>query len=143
MDQIFTKEMMDSALVLQWNEIRSGYFENDGKGHFIFHPFPLQAQEAPVNAVVCTDVNEDGNSDIILAGNEYQANVMSGRYDASYGLLLTGNGKGQFNAVSPVTSGLILDGDVKDLKLIKVGKQKFLLAAVNNSKMIAFAINKK
>ncbi len=142
MDQIFTKEMMDSALVLKCNEARSGYFENDGKSHFTFHPFPLQAQEAPVNAIVCTDINEDGNTDIILAGNEYQANVMPGRYDASYGLLLTGNGKGQFNAVSPVASGLILDGDVKDLKLIKVGKQKFLLAAVNNSKMRAFGIKK-
>ena len=142
MDQIFTKEMMDSAVVLKCNEARSGYFENDDKGHFIFHPFPLEAQEAPVNAIACTDINEDGHTDIILAGNEYQASVMAGRYDASYGLLLTGNGKGQFNAVSPVASGLILDGDVKDLKLIKVGKQKFLLAAVNNSKMRAFGINK-
>ena len=129
MDQIFTKEMMDSALVLKCNEARSGYFENDGKSHFIFHPFPLQAQEAPVNAIACTDINEDGNTDIILAGNEYQANVMSGRYDASYGLLLTGNGKGQFNAVSPVASGLILDGDVKDLKLIKVGKTKVFISS--------------
>jgi hypothetical protein len=117
--------MMDSALVLKWNETRSGYFENDGKSHFIFHPFPLQVQEAPVNAIVCTDVNEDGKTDIILAGNEYRGNVMSGRHDTSYGLLLTGNGKGQFNPVSPVASGLILDGDVKDLKLIKVVNKSF------------------
>ncbi len=97
MDEIFTKEIMDSAIVLKCSEPRSGYFENNGKGQFTFHPFPLEAQEAPVNAIACMDVNSDGFTDIILAGNEYQANVMTGRYDASYGLLLTGNGKGQFN----------------------------------------------
>jgi hypothetical protein len=143
MDEIFTKEMMDSALVLKCSEARSGYFENNGKGVFTFHPFPIMAQEAPVNAIVCTDVNGDGNTDIILAGNEYQSNVIAGRYDASYGLLLTGNGKGQFTVVPPVLSGLIIDGDVKDLKIINVGKQKILLSAVNDSKMKAFSIKKK
>jgi enediyne biosynthesis protein E4 len=143
MDQIFTKEMMDGALVLKCSEARSGYFKNNGKGQFTFHPFPLIAQEAPVNSIVCTDVNGDGFTDIILAGNEYQAQVMPGRYDASYGLLLTGSAKGQFRAVSPVASGLILDGDVKDIKLITIGKQKILLSAVNDLQMKAFVINKK
>src|SRR6185312_10176242 len=78
MDEIFTPEMMQNALVVKCNEARSGWFENDGKGHFTFHPFPLPAQIAPVNAMVYTDVNGDGNKDIILAGNEYQANVMPG-----------------------------------------------------------------
>ena len=140
MDEIFTPEMMKNALVVKCNEARSGWFENDGKGHFTFHSFSLPAQVAPVNAMVYTDVNGDGNKDIIMAGNEYQANVMPGRYDASYGLLLTGNGKGGFTVVSPARSGLIIDGDVKDLKLISVGKQKVLLATVNDQKMKAFLI---
>ena len=143
MDEIFTKEIMDSALVLKCSEPRSGYFENNGKGQFTFHPFALEAQEAPVNAIACTDVNDDSFTDIILAGNEYQANVMTGRYDASYGLLLTGDGKGHFNPVSPILSGLVIDGDVKDLKIIKVGKQNILLSAINDAKMKAFAIRKK
>ena len=143
MDQIITKEMMDKALRLTCNEPRSGYFKNDGKGHFSFHPFPLPAQFAPVNAVIYTDVNGDDKTDIILAGNEYQASVASGRYDASYGLLLTGNGKGQFKAVSPVSSGLILDGDVKDLKVISTQKGKILLAAINDSRMQAYLLGEK
>jgi hypothetical protein len=68
---------------------------------------------------------------------------MTGRYDASYGLLLTGDGKGHFNPVSPILSGLVIDGDVKDLKIIKVGKQNILLSAINDAKMKAFAIRKK
>jgi len=143
MEELFSKDMMAGAMLLQCKEVRSGYFENDGKRKFIFHPFPSMAQVAPVNTIVCTDVNGDGNIDIILAGNEYQAQVMAGRYDASYGLLLTGNGKGVFEAVPPVTSRLIIDGDVKDLKLISVAKQKILLATVNDGKMRAFSIKKK
>lgn len=143
MDEIFSKEMMTGATVLKCSEARSGYFENNGKGQFTFHPFPLMAQEAPVNSIICSDITGDGITDIIIAGNEYQANVMSGRYDASYGLLLTGTGNGQFNPVPPATSGLIIDGDVKDLKLITVAKRKILLAAVNDSKMKAFSISNK
>lgn len=86
---------------------------------------------------------QNGMTDVIIAGNEYQASVIPGRYDASYGLLLTGMGKGQFKVVPPTSSGLLIDGDVKDLKIITVGKRTMLLSAVNDSKMKAFVINKK
>jgi hypothetical protein len=65
---------------------------------------------------------------------------MTGRYDASYGLLLKGNGKGVFDAVSPVESGLIIDGDVKDLKLIRSAGRRLLLAGVNDGKARAFVL---
>ncbi len=143
METVFTKEMMEGALVLNCKEVRSGYFENTGNGKFVFHPFAMMAQIAPVNAIQCTDADKDGNMDIIIAGNEYQANVMTGRYDASYGLLLKGNGKGGFEPVNPLLSGLILDGDVKDLKIIATAKQNLLLVAVNDGKMKAFGVNKK
>jgi hypothetical protein len=142
LEQVFPKEMMDNATVLTCKEARSGYFENNGKGVFTFHPFPTQTQEAPVNTILATDVNGDGNSDIILAGNEYQSKVSAGRYDASYGLLLTGDGKGGLTAVPPTTSGLIIDGDVRDLKLVNVGKQRLLLSAINNAKMKVYGIKK-
>ncbi len=143
MDQIFTPEMMQNATVLHCNEARSGCFVNDGKGRFTFHPFPNEAQVAPVNAMVCTDINGDGKRDLILAGNEYQTSVGQGRYDASYGLQLTGDGKGNFTAVSPTQSGLIIDGDVRDLKMITIAKKRTVLAAINNENLKAFGINAK
>lgn len=143
MDEIFTAEIMDKAIVLKCNEVRSGYFQNDGKGKFTFHAFPLIVQEAPVNAILYTDVDDDGNNDIVLGGNEYQSAAMPGRYDASYGLCLKGDGKGNFEPLSPAMSGLIIDGDVKDLKLIKTGKQeKIVIAAINNESLKAFKIKK-
>ena len=140
MGELFTGEMMDSALVLTCKEVRNGWFENNGKGQFLFHPFAPMAQMAPVNAIACTDVNGDGLADLILAGNEYQASVMPGRYDASYGLLLEGDGKGGWKLITPVADGLILDGDVRDLKILHAGRQKIVLAAVNDAGMHAFRI---
>ena len=143
MEMIFTKEMMQGAIVQECNEVRSGWFENDGKGQFHFHPFPAMAQIAPVNSIACLDINGDGNPDIILAGNEYQAGVSTGRYDASYGLLLTGNGSGGFMPVSPAADGLVIDGDVRDLKIISLsGGRKMLLAGVNDDKLRVFEIKK-
>ena len=89
------------------------------------------------------DIYNDGNTDLIIAGNEYQAAISTGRYDASYGLILKGNGKGDFEPVNIVKSGLIIDGDVKDMKMISVkNKGKLLLAAPNDSKLKTFLLNK-
>ena len=143
MNNIFTKEMMDGATVLDCREVRSGWFENDHKGRFIFHAFPPLAQIAPVNAIVCMDVDGDGNMDIILGGNEYQAAVTTGRYDASYGVLLKGDGRGGFRAIGPGASGLILDGDVKDLKVVHSPEGRILVAAVNDGPMEAYRVRGK
>lgn len=134
-------DALAGAQVLECKEVHSGWFENDGHGHFTFHPFPLMAQIAPVNAMVCTDVDGDGHPDLILAGNEYQAGVVTGRYDASYGLLLRGDDHGGFQVVSPVNDGLMLDGDIKDLKLIHTGARKTLLTAINDQPMRAYRLS--
>jgi hypothetical protein len=139
--QLFNEDDRQGMLELTCEETRTVWLENKGNGQFAMHPLPVEAQLAPVNAVVCTDAEGDGNPDILLAGNDYQAEVTAGRYDASYGLLLKGNGKGQFAPVAPAASGLILDGDVKDLKLVTTGKkERVVVAAVNDAPLRAFAL---
>jgi hypothetical protein len=140
MDELLTPDMRAGALVLNCKETRSGYFKGDGKGGFTFHPFPAMAQIAPINAMVCTDLTGDGIPDLILAGNEYQAATISGRYDASYGLLLVGDGKGGFTPMRPTAAGLLLDGDVRDLKLLHLNNRRVLLAAINDQPMRAFEL---
>ena len=142
MEELFTRDMMDGAYVLQCKEVRSGWFENDGHGKFQFHPFPPIAQIAPVNAIASADINGNGFPDLVLAGNDYEASLQSGRYDASYGLLLEGDGHGGWRAVPPVSDGLILDGDVRDLRIIHAGRNRYLLAAVNDQPMRAFRLSK-
>jgi hypothetical protein len=80
----------------------------------------------------------------LLARNDYQSDVMTGRYDASYGCFLKGSSKKTFISVPPAQSGFIIKGDVKDMALIKLSYgEKLVLAAVNNDSMRVFRINKK
>lgn len=102
----------------------------------------MEAQFAPVNAIICDDFDNDGFKDLLLAGNEYQTEVMTGRYDASYGLLLKGSRNKTYEPVSPVKSGFIIKGDVKDMAVIRSVKgEKMILAAVNNDSLRVFKIN--
>ena len=133
----------DSLLRLYCNETRSCYFENIGHGRFVKHPLPAEAQFAPVNAIVCEDIDHDGILDLLLAGNDYQAEVMRGRYDASYGCLLKGNGRNGFVYMPGARSGLLLQGDIKALAILPIGdskhppsgSNKLLLAACNNDSL--------
>ncbi len=121
------------------DNMASVWIENLGNGKFAMHPLPIEAQFAPVNAIIATDFYPDGNIDLLLAGNEYQEAVATGRYDASYGLFLKGNGKGVFTAVAPVKSGFIIDGDVRNIRNIKNGKgANLLIAAVNDDSVRCF-----
>lgn len=140
MDDIFKQqEGEDSFLRMQCNEVHSCWFENIGNGKFTKHILPAEAQFAPVNSIVCTDIDNDGKMDLLLGGNEYQAEVMTGRYDASYGCYLKGDGKGNFSVIKPVVSGFVLKGDIRDMKMITILKnRRIVLAAVNNDLMKAF-----
>jgi enediyne biosynthesis protein E4 len=137
------KGQKEGMLELTCEETRTCWLENKGNGQFAMHALPTEAQWSPVNSIICTDVDGDQKLDIILAGNEYQAEVMTGMYDASYGLLLKGDGKGTFRSISPLQSGLIIDGDVKDMKIISAASsERLLLVAVNNDKMRVFRLKK-
>lgn len=141
-DNIF-KGKKDDVLHFYCNETRTCFFENTGNGKYIKHALPAEAQFAPVNAIICDDLDNDGNKDLLLAGNEYQAEVMTGRFDASYGLFLKGNNKKEFTSVSPVKSGLLVRGDVKDMAIVHSPEgQRLLLVAVNNDSLRVFRVNK-
>ncbi len=132
-----------SLQILTCNETRSCWIENKGNGKFEKHALPQEAQFAPVNTIICDDMDGDGIKDILLAGNEYQTDVMTGRYDASYGCFLKGNDQKQFQAISPGLSGFRIDGDVKDMKRITTSNnQKLILVAVNNDYMKVFKLSK-
>jgi len=140
-DDIFNGK--DDVMRFSCDETRSCYFENMGNGKFVKHVLPMEAQFAPVNAIICDDFDKDGFKDLLLAGNEYQTEVVTGRYDASYGCFLQGGNKKTFTAVSPVKSGFILKGDVRDMKLLSLGNGKrVILAAVNDDSLRVFRVRK-
>jgi hypothetical protein len=140
-DDIFKGKQKEELVHLNCDETRSCYFENIGNGKFVKHVLPMEAQFAPVNTILCEDFNNDGNMDLLLAGNEYQADVITGSYDASYGCFLKGNSKKCFQFVPPTISGFKLNGDIKDMAVINSAKgQKIILVAVNNDSLKVFKV---
>jgi hypothetical protein len=141
-EDIFKKKSRKDILQLQCDETRSCFFENIGNGKFIKHPLNMEAQFAPVNSIICDDIDNDGFKDLLLAGNEYQAEVMNGRYDASYGCFLRGSNNKSFISMPPAKSGFILNGDIKDMAIIRLQNgKKMILAATNNDSLQVFNVN--
>jgi hypothetical protein len=140
-DDIFSDKK--NLLEFTCDETASCYFENLGNGKFAKHILPVEAQFAPVNTILCNDFDGDGHIDLLLAGNEYQTEVMTGRYDASYGLLLRGDGKSGFTPVTPSVSGFITNGDVKNMKLLTTPKKgSLVLVGVNGDSLQTFRVEK-
>jgi hypothetical protein len=77
-----------------------------------------------------------------MGGNLYRVKPEVGRYDASYGVFLKGDGKGGFLSVKPKDSGFFVDGEARDIKKIKIGQADFLLVARNNDTPLLFKITK-
>jgi hypothetical protein len=137
LDYIHAKDLVEKECGLA----ASVWIENLSNGQFKAHLLPMEAQFAPVNAIIADDLDGDGLKDLLLAGNEYQAEVVSGQYDASYGLFLKADGKGQFKPLTPVQSGFILDGDIKAMTKVSVKKKAMIVAAVNNAPIKCFSVN--
>ena len=88
------------------------------------------------------DYDGDGKQDLLLGGNFYQSKPEVGIYDASYGLLLHGNGKGDFTTVNAKQSGLFIKGQVRDMTLIKAGKKTLVIVPMNNEAPKFFTVDK-
>ncbi len=130
--QVFPENQMKGALVLHANNFKSCYLENKGNGKFALHPLPALAQMAPLNGMVVDDFNNDGNLDVAISGDDYGNEVANGRYDAMNGLVLLGDGKGNFSAQTILQSGLFIPGDAKALVKLKGPANTYLLAASQN-----------
>jgi hypothetical protein len=89
------------------------------------------------------DYDGDGKADILLGGNFYQSKPEVGINDASYGLLLKGDGKGNFIAVNEKQSGILVKGQVRNILQVKSGRKKLTIFAMNNEAPKIFEANTK
>lgn len=136
-DDILPAAELKQATVREAHTFASSVATNNGKGAFTLQPLPAEAQFAPIYAVVADDVDDDGTTDLIVAGNFSGVTPVRGRYDASYGLLLRGKGSGQFESVEMERSGLRIDGQVRDMGFLRraVGGP-LIVVARNNDKLL-------
>ena len=85
-------------------------FLNRGN-HFEAHALPNVAQLAPAFGIVVADFDGDGKEDLFLAQNFSPTSLDTPRFDAGAGLLLLGDGRGDFRPLSVQESGITILGD--------------------------------
>ncbi len=134
---IFNSAELEKAIILEAHTFESSLLRNTGNG-FEVVPLPGEAQLSPIYGILVDDFDDDGNQDVLLGGNFHNSKPEVGRYDADYGLLLKGDGKGQFDVVKSKDSGFRYDGQVRDLEVVDFGPGKLVLAAKNNGKLQVF-----
>jgi hypothetical protein len=132
MDDVLSPEQRKGALRLNATTLRSCYLRNDGGGRFTMIPLPNLAQISVIYGMVVDDFDGDGNLDVLINGNDLGTSIGIGRYDASYGLLLKGDGAGGFTPLSLNESGICIPGNGRALVKLRGATGQYLVAASQN-----------
>lgn len=139
MSEIFEKEQLASALRKEAFVLSSGLLLSNGDT-YQWQDLPREAQFSITYSSVIADINQDGHLDIVLGGNLYRAKPQVGKYDASYGTVLLGNGKGGFSVKTNLASGLVLKDEIRHLVLKKWAGKTYLMAVRNNDTIQLFEL---
>lgn len=139
---VYEEKKLENSIHYKVSSFKSAVFLNED-GKFIRNDLPLRAQIAPTNQILIADFDLDGIKDMVLGGNLYASEVETPRADAGHGTFLKGTNDKDFETLTPKETGLFMDGDLKDLAIIKIKGKPFILVAKNNDFLAFIAIENK
>lgn len=122
----FKATMFESILLINTNS------------KFDIQPLPDEAQLFPILDASCQDINNDNQTDILLAGNLFGTEVETTPYDAGRGLLLINQYPSTLRPmINSAETGLNLSGNVKSLTPIQITRQAIpgILVGNNNGSL--------
>jgi enediyne biosynthesis protein E4 len=132
---VFKSGELNGATHLVANTLKTTLFIRDANNKFQEKELPIEVQASPIFAITTLDLSpKDGTKDLVLAGNINHARLKFGKYDANYGLLLRGDGQGNFSTVPQRASGFNLKGDVRSVLEMK----DMLIFGVNQAGLKAY-----
>lgn len=137
---VYGLEKLNPALHYEAKTFASVFLENKGQGHFDMNALPNEAQVSSVNDILVIDLNQDGNKDLVLAGNLFPAEVETPRNDAGIGLVLLGDGNNNFEPVPAISSGLVVPYDVKCMVLLPSNKPNRIIFGVNDGPVQIYSL---
>ncbi len=135
--QLLTNTRPDELNRLKACTFETSIIENMGGGRFRRRALPVEAQFSATFGILTDDFTGDGLPDLLLTGNNHAGEVLYGWADASLGVLLAGDERGNFRPVSPERSGLFLSGDHRSLAQLRSNRgQPVIVAAPNADSLI-------
>ena len=118
--------------------------QNESGKSFTKKDLPVEAQYAPVYAMYATDINDDGNTDLILAGNNSFTRIKFGNYRANHGIALLGDGKNNFIYMPQYKTGFNVRGNVRSIETINTkNNSSYILFGLNNDTLQVYKTNTK
>jgi enediyne biosynthesis protein E4 len=139
--ELFGENALKDVQVKLFNYCTSIVAINNGNGSFTVKPLPVYVQLSSVNAICVSDINKDGRQDLLLGGNMFTFPPQFGRLDASYGHVLINKGSGEFAYMESKQTGIMVKGEVKDIKEIKTRQGTNFLFTQNDSIPILYQLN--
>lgn len=131
----FSSKQLTSARKMKVQDLLSVYVENLGNNNFKIKPLPIEAQFSRINGITTGDYNLDGHRDVLITGNFFPYRVQYGKSDASVGLLLLGDGRGNFNCMNNTVSGFYASGDVRDMIELRGPAGNLIVVSKNKDKL--------
>ncbi|MEZ5056136.1 MAG: hypothetical protein R2879_03775, partial [Saprospiraceae bacterium] len=129
LEDLFTKEKLENGKVWEANNFSSGVLLNDGQMNFSFKPFPASLQFSSL--MDASQINQDS---WVVAGNFYPNNIELGRYDASFGNILSFGKDGKMNSYG--LGDLKIKGEVRHIVPVKINGKDCLIFARNNDSLL-------
>jgi hypothetical protein len=131
--ELFQKPILEQSLKKTFTYRPSVILFNEGNGRFTIQKLPPKAQFSSIHALLCTDINNDGNTDIIAGGNSFNFQPQFSRLDASYGTVIINKGNRNFEYITPDASGVEQRGQIRDIKELSAKAGTYILFLQNNA----------
>lgn len=141
--ELFTPQVVNNSLVRTVDMTETIVAVNEGNGKFSIVPLPMRTQWSLVSAIVCTDVDGDGNIDLVMGGNDYELKPQFSRQDASFGHVLLGKGGVEFEWKNFTDTGFFIREEIRHLETFSDKKGgRYIIAAINSHEPRVYRYNK-
>lgn len=138
---IFTEEVMSRSLKSQAVTLESQLFINSGDNNWIPTALPKEINYSKLYSLFLADLDGDSDLDIYFGGNQYKAKPQFGINAGFVGGHLNNN-SGSFSYFAPSSSGLVIDGEIRDIQVLDINKKKYLLYFRNSEKALIYEYEK-
>jgi enediyne biosynthesis protein E4 len=138
MEDFFVSGALDGAVRADADYFQSAILESNSEKKFSLKPLPVEAQFAPNYGVVALENSEGRNQSLLLTGNFYGNETVTGRYDASKGLQIQID-NGDFQSMTLKESGFEVNGQGRALAILRDKKgDPIILAAQHGDSLKVF-----
>ncbi|WP_040490194.1 VCBS repeat-containing protein [Indibacter alkaliphilus] len=130
-EDLFSKEILESSLVLEVETLESAVYRKIGNATFVREEMPQELQYSPIYAAFGGRASA-GAPYLLLGGNQSRIKPELGINMGSFGWYLARNKGVAFNLIPAAKSGFYVPGEIRDIQKVKTARGYLLMVSRNN-----------